>query len=226
MLPKTMEQLSRLKYMDLHTCCKLKALPALTQVETLILSDCVNLRSLLEFPVTLEDQGRYRLIVLELGNCNKVESLSDQLNHFTDLIDFETVPASIKELSSLTTLNLSDCKRLKSLGELPLSIECLYAHGCCVLERFPLFLETDLITQFPTIATSGEVSSKGDSLQESETPNSYVNVDAIRRRRLPISMPWIKPSLVLLGSVTWFMLFYIGGMAHGRRRSQPNFRST
>ncbi|CAA7048001.1 unnamed protein product [Microthlaspi erraticum] len=215
-LPRTMEQLSSLKYLDLHSCCNLKALPPLTQVETLILSDCINLRSLME---RHEDQGRYRLLELDLDNCNKVESLSDQLNHFTDLIeldlsrhDFETVPASIKELSSLRTLNLNDCKRLRSLEELPLIIECLFAHGCCVLESVPLSLDQYI-----------DLTLESGSLQESESPTSSVNNDdAIERWQLPIR---IKPSLVLLGSVTCFMLFFVAGMVkHNRRRSQPTFR--
>ncbi|XP_019091128.1 PREDICTED: disease resistance protein RPS4-like [Camelina sativa] len=192
-LPRTMKQLQKLKYLDLHNCCKLEALPPLTQVETLILSNCINLQSLLELPNLLEDHGIHHLLELELDNCKNVQSLSHQLSHFTNLEkldlskhDFETMPASIKELSSLRTISLNSCRKLKSLEELPLSLKCLYAHGCYSLEGvtlsyghyledfdldhcFHLKLDILLITWSPTKSRSKKV--PGCCFPESGMPN-------------------------------------------------------
>lgn len=172
-LPKTMEQLSKLKCVDLHNCCKLEKLPPLTQVETLILSDCINLKWVTEFSTLEEASGTYGLLELVLDNCNNVQSLSDQLSHFINLKEldlsrhgFVKVPESIKELTSLRTLSLNNCNKLESLEELPVSIKCLYAHGCCLLENvslssthsledadlhhcFRLQLDDHIITRFP-----------------------------------------------------------------------------
>ncbi|VVA95098.1 unnamed protein product [Arabis nemorensis] len=140
-LPTSIGQLPKLKYLSLRNCRKITSLPHLTQVETLILSDCVNLRWLL-----FEDrQATNWLLELSLDNCKKVQTLSGKLSHFPRLTyldlskhDFETIPASIRELSSLGTLCLNKCKKLISVEELPLSIKHLYAHGCDSLENVSL----------------------------------------------------------------------------------------
>ncbi|KAL9293346.1 putative TIR domain, P-loop containing nucleoside triphosphate hydrolase [Arabidopsis thaliana] len=139
-LPLTMRNLSKLKYVRLCNCRELKAIPRLPQVEILILSNCVNLQSFMELSVD-EDQSSYSLLDLSLDNCKSVESLSAQLVHFTNLKgldlsghEFELVPISVKDLPSLLTLSLNNCKNLKLLKNLPLSLKCLYAHGCKSLE--------------------------------------------------------------------------------------------
>ncbi|CAG7906524.1 unnamed protein product, partial [Brassica rapa] len=83
---------------------------------SLTLPNCRNLRSLV-------DSGSYCLLELCLDNCNNVESLSDQLSHFTKLIyldlsshDFETLPSSISDLTSLVTLCLNNCKKTQISG--------------------------------------------------------------------------------------------------------------
>ncbi|CAH2071205.1 unnamed protein product, partial [Thlaspi arvense] len=142
-LPTSIVLLSKLKHLTLCNCRMLETLPQLYQLETLTLSDCTNLRTLVNLPQAEQDQGSYSLRELRLDNCSSVESLSDELSHFTKLTyldisrhGFKTVPTSIKDLSSLVTLCLNYCKNLKSLTELPLSIKNLYAHGCKSLETF------------------------------------------------------------------------------------------
>lgn len=137
-LPTSMKNLSKLKYISLANCVKLQASPELTELQTLKLSNCSNLTSLLE---RSQDLGRYNLQELELDNCKNVQSFSDQLSHFTTLTylnlsgnDFEAIPPSIRELPSLVTLCLNNCKKLRSLEELPQSLNHLYAHGCDSLE--------------------------------------------------------------------------------------------
>jgi hypothetical protein len=140
-LPEAMSSLSRLKTLWLQNCFKLQELPKLTQVQTLTLTNCRNLRSLAKLSNTSQDEGRYCLLELCLENCKSVESLSDQLSHFTKLTcldlsnhDFETLPSSIRDLTSLVTLCLNNCKKLKSVEKLPLSLQFLDAHGCDSLE--------------------------------------------------------------------------------------------
>ncbi|VVA91669.1 unnamed protein product [Arabis nemorensis] len=140
-LPEAINSLSRLKTLWLRNCFKLEELPKLTQVKTLILTNCWNLRSLVKLSDISQDQGKYCLLELCLENCNNVESLSDQLSHFNKLTyldlsshDFETLPSSIRDLTSLVTLCLNNCKKLKSVEKLPLSLQFLNAHGCDSLE--------------------------------------------------------------------------------------------
>ena len=141
-LPEAMNGLSRLKNLWLRNCFKLKELPKLTQVQTLTLTNCRNLRSLLKLSDTSEEQGRYCLLELCLENCNNVEFLSDQLSHFTKLTnldlsghEFDALPSSIRDLTALVTLCLNNCKNLRSVEKLPLSLQFLDAHGCDSLEE-------------------------------------------------------------------------------------------
>ena len=147
-LPSSMTHLTKLKHVRLCNCRRLEALPQLYQLETLTLSDCTNLHTLVSISHAEQDHGRYNLLELRLDNCKHVETLSDQLRFLTKLTyldisrhDFETVPTSIKDLSSLITLCLNYCKKLKSLSELPLSIKHLYSHGCMSLETFSLSID-------------------------------------------------------------------------------------
>ncbi|KAJ4901474.1 Disease resistance protein (TIR-NBS-LRR class) family [Raphanus sativus] len=140
-LPEAMNGLSRLKSLWLQNCFKLKELPKLTQVQTLTLTNCRNLRSLVKLSDTSEEKRRYSLLELCLENCNNVELLSDQLSHFTKLTnldlsghDFDTLPSSIRDITSLVTLCLNNCKKIKSVEKLPPSLQFLDAHGCHSLE--------------------------------------------------------------------------------------------
>ncbi|WZZ18777.1 hypothetical protein YC2023_111866 [Brassica napus] len=68
--------------------------------------------------------------------------LSDQLSHLTKLTnldlsghDFDKLPSSIRDLTALVTLCLNNCKKLRSVEKLPLSLQFLDAHGCDSLEE-------------------------------------------------------------------------------------------
>ncbi|KAG7589920.1 Toll/interleukin-1 receptor homology (TIR) domain [Arabidopsis suecica] len=144
-LPKTMNQLHKLKYVSLRNCCRLRALPELVQLETVKLSGCMNLQSLLEFSHAEQEWGRFLWLELWVDKCKSIRSISDQLRHFIKLSyldltshDFETLPSSIEELSSLRTLCLNKCKKLKSIKGLPLCLKFLYAHGCEILKTVSL----------------------------------------------------------------------------------------
>ncbi|CAH8277612.1 unnamed protein product [Arabidopsis lyrata] len=82
-LPEDMNRLSRLKTLCLRNWSKLKELLELTQVQSLTLSNCRGLRSLVKPSDASQDPGIYCLLELCLDNCKNVKSLSDQLSHFT-----------------------------------------------------------------------------------------------------------------------------------------------
>ncbi|KAL0700659.1 hypothetical protein Bca4012_056781 [Brassica carinata] len=144
-LPESMGTLPKLKYLSFQNCRKITSLPQLAQVETLILSDCVNLQWLWELHLEEEQATTYCLLELWLDNCKHIETLSGQLSHFTKLTyldlsrnNFVSLPQSIRERTSLETLHLNNCKNLKSVEELPHTVKYLYAHGCDSLEKVSL----------------------------------------------------------------------------------------
>ncbi|CAN6938351.1 unnamed protein product, partial [Brassica oleracea] len=125
-LPKTTAQLTKLEYVTLRNCRHLDALPQLTLPR-------------------VDNQAR-GLLELCIDNCKNLRSLQDQLLcYYTSLAyldlsnhEFERMPTSISELSLLTTLYLNNCKKLKSVEELPQSLNHLYAQGCDSLESVAL----------------------------------------------------------------------------------------
>ncbi|CAN7063847.1 unnamed protein product [Brassica oleracea var. botrytis] len=104
-LPEAMNGLSRLKTLWLRNCFKLKELPELTQVLTLTLTN------------------------YQLSHLTKLTNL-DLSGH-----DFDALPSSIRDLTSLITLCLNNCQKLRSVEKLPLSLQFLDAHGCDSLEE-------------------------------------------------------------------------------------------
>ncbi|CAA7056605.1 unnamed protein product [Microthlaspi erraticum] len=194
-LPEAMNSLSRLKTLWLRNCFKLRELPKLTQVQTLTLTNCRNLRSLVKVSDTSQDRRRYCLLELCLENCNSVESLSDQLSHFTKLTyldlsshDFETLPSSIRDLTSLVTLCLNNCKKLKSVEKLPMSLQFLDAHGCDSLEA-------DSVQHFKD-RPNQEVQS---CFKETEMPSYYVMNHQATRSHQIIRLSKMAAALMFLG---------------------------
>ncbi|TYH86785.1 hypothetical protein ES332_D01G069000v1 [Gossypium tomentosum] len=97
--------------------------------------DCLSLR----LPAILS--GLSTLKELDLIDCNLDEGVIPNdicsLSSLEILLlsdnNFITLPATLSRLSQLTILTLADCKRLKSLPELPASIK-LWLDGCGSLE--------------------------------------------------------------------------------------------
>ncbi|KAL1193268.1 Disease resistance protein RPS6 [Cardamine amara subsp. amara] len=144
-LPETMNQLPRLKYATLSNCSRLKALPELVQLERIKLSGCMNLQSLFKISHGEQDWGRFRWLELWVEDCKNIQSISDQLGHFIKLSyvdlssnDFVALHSSIGDLSSLETLCLNKCKKLKSIKGFLLCLKYLYAHGCESLKTISL----------------------------------------------------------------------------------------
>lgn len=147
-LPTNMENLSSMKSLRLCNCLKLLTLPKLPQLETLKLSNCTHLETPLGPSAAREDERRYRLAELWLDNCNDVFQLSDTFSHCTNLTyldlsgnDMVTMPVTIRLLTLLNTLCLNDCKKLKSMVQLPPHLTSLYARGCTSLEIIYLPLD-------------------------------------------------------------------------------------
>nr|VDD63114.1 unnamed protein product [Brassica oleracea] len=136
-LPTTLGSLEKLNFLILCNCSKLEELPSLPrQLQRLELSGCTNLQSL---PAAHQESSQ--LLELHLDDCKNVQSLAHSLDKFTNLMllnlsghDFQTIPTSITNLLKLGTLCLNNCNKLKSLEELPLSLNYLNAHGCNSLE--------------------------------------------------------------------------------------------
>ncbi|KAJ9173484.1 hypothetical protein P3X46_016608 [Hevea brasiliensis] len=138
-LPSSIEHLKGLSSIYLENCKNLTYLPEsfcnLKALYWLFLASCPQLEKLpkkLSNLTILED--------LTAGGCNLLK-LPSHLNHLScisklDLSgnSFEKLPASIKKLPHLQWLNISSCKRLQSVMELPLSLTDLDAHDCGSLE--------------------------------------------------------------------------------------------
>ncbi|TXG47953.1 hypothetical protein EZV62_027247 [Acer yangbiense] len=85
--------------------------------------------------------GLYNLTNLVLSDCN-IKELPESLGSLFSVKmlslcrnNFESIPASIINLSKLILLNISYCERLKSLPILPRDLK-LVAHNCTSLEAF------------------------------------------------------------------------------------------
>ena len=91
-------------------------------------------------------RGLSSLVDIDLSNCAVVEILEDfcclSSLQWLDLSgnNFESLPSSIKQLSQLRKLDLSNCNMLLSLPELPLFLEDLEARNCKRLQFLPEIL--------------------------------------------------------------------------------------
>nr|POF16147.1 inactive disease resistance protein rps4 [Quercus suber] len=67
----------------------------------------------------------------DIGNLSSVTHLHLNENHFSCL------PERIVQLSNLSEIHLRNCTRLRSLPQLPSTIDWIEADGCTSLETFP-----------------------------------------------------------------------------------------
>ena len=106
--------------------------------------DIVGLSSLL---------GLCSLTLLNLRDCN-LKAIPDDIGCLFSLreIDlsensFVCLPDNIDHLCNLRTMNLEDCKSLRSLPKLPLSIVAIFGYGCTSLETIPDLLKPNSICE-------------------------------------------------------------------------------
>ncbi|KAK9200073.1 hypothetical protein WN944_015268 [Citrus x changshan-huyou] len=163
-LPSNLCKLTCLRALILNGCSKLQRLPdELGNLEALgylhaegtgireVPSSIVRLNNVrkldfkgtkgLSLPMTLSLSGALRgLWCLDLTDCGITElpenlgMLSSLINLYLDKNNFERIPESIIQLSTLLYFRLSHCERLQSLPELPCSLLELDAHHCTALE--------------------------------------------------------------------------------------------
>ncbi|KAK4270743.1 hypothetical protein QN277_019517 [Acacia crassicarpa] len=130
-LPPSIEQLQAFK------CSSLKTLQLTSHIESSLLPDEIKLGSTLCFPVNY----LINLRELILGGCEQLYELPQLANSLSSLSSLdlkgsnvEILPCSLKHLLKLKYIYLSNCRRLRSLPELPPFIEHVDANGCISLE--------------------------------------------------------------------------------------------
>ena len=142
-LPSSVRRHSKLKYLDLSTCKSLKHLPNsisnLRVLRDLRLHGCKQLNTS-NLHILFDGLCSLRKLILS-GYCNLYE-LPENISKLSLLFwlslkgtNIKSLPESIKHLSQLGRLYLSNCKRLQSLPELPASIYYLVANDCTSLKR-------------------------------------------------------------------------------------------
>uniref|UniRef100_A0A7N2LPY1 ADP-ribosyl cyclase/cyclic ADP-ribose hydrolase n=1 Tax=Quercus lobata TaxID=97700 RepID=A0A7N2LPY1_QUELO len=124
-LPATMEQLTGLIKLDLTNCKNLSSLPrviySLTSLNTLTLSGCSKLYKMQE----------------NLGNLKGLKELDMSCTGIRDL------PLSMKQLTGLIKLDLTNCKNLSSFPGVICSLtslKTLTLYGCLNLDNMPMNL--------------------------------------------------------------------------------------
>ncbi|KAJ9701111.1 hypothetical protein PVL29_006455 [Vitis rotundifolia] len=122
-LPSSIQNLKSLMRLDMSSCC-LVTLPDsiynLRSLEELTLQGCSNLENhcnLMEGSIPTEIWDLYSLEILNLS-----------WNHMV------SIPSGISQLCKLRYLDISHCKMLQDIPELPLSLREIDAHYCTKLE--------------------------------------------------------------------------------------------
>ncbi|CAK7331754.1 unnamed protein product [Dovyalis caffra] len=145
-LPSSISQLKCLAELNLSGCSKLENLPNsiydLESLQTLYLYRCRRLDRFPENSGNLENTINHldRIQYLDLEGCYLSE-IPYSLGSFVSLRklnltgnNFESIPASIKNLSELTDLILSGCVKLQCLPELPSNLQRLIVQCCISLQ--------------------------------------------------------------------------------------------
>ncbi|KAI9180294.1 hypothetical protein LWI28_003317 [Acer negundo] len=164
-VPSSIEYLSKLSFLDLSDCTRLKHISTnickLKCLRSLILKNCFKLES---FPEILERMESME--ILDLSYCSKLDKFPKNIVYLSSLEqlvlrgnNFESLPESIKQLSNLRELWLNDCNKLQSLTVLPLGLRYLEAESCEQLQSLPD------ASNFAELVTSAQSVSRGSSLK-------------------------------------------------------------
>ncbi|XP_037494761.1 disease resistance protein RML1A isoform X4 [Jatropha curcas] len=122
-IPSSIGSLSQLRILDIHGCNKLKSLS--------------NVLFQLELE-TIAVSGPYVYASVFANELCRLSSLRELLLRECD---FESIPSTIKQLSSLRKLCLCLCNRLQSLPELPPGLRDLDASHCISLQAVSSSME-------------------------------------------------------------------------------------
>ncbi|KAI9120067.1 hypothetical protein K1719_009036 [Acacia pycnantha] len=132
--------LSKIYSLYLNKCENVKSLPyKLTDLQNLRRLEANGCTKLVPNLCSIFDEVR-ALEVLKLGDCSELFELPDNISLSSPLCELhlqdtniETLPLSIKHLSSLQCLYLNRCKRLQSIPELPPSVSSMTTVICLSL---------------------------------------------------------------------------------------------
>ncbi|XP_028786079.1 disease resistance-like protein DSC1 [Neltuma alba] len=141
--------LSKINLVRLQRCEGVTSLHKLVDMRTLGSLDADYCNKLASNLCSKFDEMR-ALHFLRLTNCSELYEVPDNISLLASLrqldlsgSNIETLPLSIKHLSSLRSLTLNGCKRLLSLPQLPPSISLLHVNDCLSLETLHLPLMTE-----------------------------------------------------------------------------------
>lgn len=146
-LPHDMENMKSLLFLNLKGCTSLNCLPNinLVSLETLILSNCSNLKEFQVISQNLEalylDGTSIEEFPLDIKKLQKLAFLN--MKGCTKLMKLKEFPDCLDDMKALKELVLSDCSMLKNLPEIDESIK--------VLEI--LRLDATSITEIPMISS-------------------------------------------------------------------------
>ncbi|XP_075638552.1 TMV resistance protein N-like [Castanea sativa] len=167
--PSSIECLTALKILDLKDCKNLECLPSnidsLRSLKILNLTGCSELANLPENLRKIKCLER-----LELGGISQLEDIILNgigcLSSLTYLSlssnNFVTLPAIFSQLSKLEALDLSNCKKLRSVSELPSTLRYINMERCCSLEPLPALLrQSNLSRPYPAPFFRGYDESSG-----------------------------------------------------------------
>ncbi|KAJ9707494.1 hypothetical protein PVL29_002497 [Vitis rotundifolia] len=140
--------LCSLRSLDLSKCSLTQGVVqsnnCLSSLEVLLMGNCkvmeVEILNLIFHLSSLE--------MLDLSNCNLMEGeIPSDIRHLSSLEElyldgnhFSSIPTGINQLSRLVGLDLSHCKKLLQIPELPSSLRLLHAHSLPGTSSSPSFL--------------------------------------------------------------------------------------
>ncbi|KAJ4892855.1 Disease resistance protein (TIR-NBS-LRR class) family [Raphanus sativus] len=159
-IPRSIHNLSRLTYLRMHRCKKLKVLPTnvnLKSLSRLDLSSCTQLRTFPEISTSIRDLDLSNtaieevpssiwswshLLELKLEDCHRLRVIHSFPNN-TEELDLRNTGTDFSGGDSETVLplriNLNGCKILESLPYIPYVVSRLDASNCMSLERIDGF---------------------------------------------------------------------------------------
>nr|WIL60054.1 nodulation protein [Melilotus officinalis] len=128
--------LNKLEKLDLGGCISLKSLRSnihLSSLRYLYLGGCIGLK---DFSVTSKEMVKLNLELTSIKKLPSSIGLQTKLEKLLLAHSYiENLPESINLLTRLRHLGLQDCRKLRSLPELPSSLITLDASGCVSLEN-------------------------------------------------------------------------------------------
>uniref|UniRef100_A0A7N2M7Q0 Uncharacterized protein n=1 Tax=Quercus lobata TaxID=97700 RepID=A0A7N2M7Q0_QUELO len=145
---------TRLEILGLEECTNLVGLhPSIGQLSKLKSLDLSYCKSLTNLPSLLAKMESFTSI--DLFGCSKIKKIPEFKGTMKSLSRLilgwtaieEVPPSSTDQLSKLEALDLSLCKKLRSLSELPSTMRYINMESCCSLEPSPVLLRQSSLSR-------------------------------------------------------------------------------